>query len=90
MTVAALREFPVSVEQAALRGELAPNGHVNNIWYFRYSENARVERYRQIGKYDQSANGATIVVASRGCCFKATIPAKLRRTPDRLNKGNEA
>ena len=50
MTVAALRELPVSVEQAVLGGELAPNGHVNNIWYFRYSENARVERYRQIGK----------------------------------------
>ena len=90
MTVAALREFPVSVEQAALEGELAPKGLVNNIWYFRYSENTRVESHGQIGKYDQSANGVTIVVASRGCCFKATIPAKLRRTPDRLNKGNEA
>ena len=90
MTVAAFREFPVSVEQAVVGVELAPNGHVNNIWYSRYSENARVERYRQIGKYDQSANGATIVVASRGCCFKATIPAKLRRTPERLNKGAEA
>ena len=90
MTVAALREFPVSVEQAALEGELAPKGLVNNIWYFRYSENTRVESHGQIGKYDQSANGETIVVASRGCCFKATIPAKLRQTPDRLNKGNEA
>ena len=90
MTVAALHEFPGSIEQAVVGGELAPNGHVNNIWYLRYSENARVERYRQIGKYDQSANGETIVVASRGCCFKATIPAKLRRTRDRLNKGNEA
>ena len=90
MTVAALREFPVSVEQAALEGELAPKGLVNNIWYFRYSENTRVESHGQIGKYDQSANGETIVVASRGCCFKATIPAKLRRTPERLNKGAEA
>ena len=62
MTVAALREFPVSVEQAALMGELAPNGHVNNIWYFRYSENARVERYRQIGK---SANRQVRSISER-------------------------
>lgn len=69
-----LNAYPVCVEQAVVWGELDPNGHVNNIWYFRYMENARVELYRRIGKYDEeSTQGLTIVVASTSCRFKAAL-----------------
>ena len=74
MNPGVLDEFPVTVEQPVVWGELDPNGHVNNIWYFRYIENARVELYRRIGKYDQeTAGGVTIVVASTSCRFKAAL-----------------
>lgn len=74
MSSKALRDYPVRVEQPVAWGELDPNGHVNNIWYFRYVENARVELYRRIGKYDdESAQGVTIVVAATSCRFRAAL-----------------
>ena len=74
MVRAMLSDFPVTVEQPVVWGEVDANGHVNNIWYFRYVENARVELYRRIGKYDESvAGGVTIVVASTSCRFKAPL-----------------
>lgn len=74
MSSEALHAYPVRVEQPVVWGELDPNGHVNNIWYFRYVENARVELYRRIGKYDdESAQGVTIVVASTSCRFRAAL-----------------
>lgn len=69
-----LSEYPVTVEQPVVWGELDPNGHVNNIWYFRYIENARVALYQRIGKYDfEAAHGITIVVGSTSCRFKAAL-----------------
>ena len=69
-----LKDYPLTVEQPVVWGELDANGHVNNIWYFRYVENARVELYRRIGKYDhEAAAGVTIVVASTCCRFKAAL-----------------
>ncbi|MDR0577025.1 MAG: thioesterase family protein [Candidatus Accumulibacter sp.] len=70
----ALSGYPITVEQAVAWGELDPNGHVNNIWYFRYIENARVALYQRIGKYDpEAAGGVTIVVGSIGCRFKSAL-----------------
>lgn len=69
-----LLDYPISVEQPVVWGELDPNGHVNNIWYFRYIENARVALYERIGKYDhESTKGITIVVGSTSCRFKAPL-----------------
>ncbi len=69
-----LEDYPISVEQPVVWGELDPNGHVNNIWYFRYIENARVALYQRIGKYDRdSADHTTIVVGSTSCRFKASL-----------------
>ena len=66
--------YPISVEQPVVWGELDPNGHVNNIWYFRYIENARVALYQRIGKYDrESTDGMTIVVGSTSCRFRASL-----------------
>lgn len=70
----ALTEYPIQVEQPVVWGELDPNGHVNNIWYFRYIENARVSLYQQIGKYEEKlSNSITIVVGSTSCKFKTAL-----------------
>ncbi len=70
----ALSDYPITVEQLVAWGELDPNGHVNNIWYFRYIENARVTLYRQIGKFDQDPeNDVTLIIGSTSCRFKQAL-----------------
>jgi acyl-CoA thioester hydrolase len=43
-----LAEFPVVIEQAVLWGEMDAYRHVNNVVYFRYFENARIEYFRRL------------------------------------------
>src|ERR1051326_957279 len=45
---AALETFPVIVEQAVVWGEMDSYRHVNNVVYFRYFENARLEYFRRL------------------------------------------
>jgi len=42
------REFPVVVEQAVAWGDMDAMRHVNNVVYFRYFENARLEYFLRI------------------------------------------
>jgi acyl-CoA thioester hydrolase len=44
-----LAGFPVVVEQAVVWGEMDSYRHVNNVVYFRYFENARLEYFRRLG-----------------------------------------
>jgi acyl-CoA thioester hydrolase len=44
-----LQGFPVVVEQAVVWGEMDAYRHVNNVVYFRYFENARLEYFRRLG-----------------------------------------
>jgi acyl-CoA thioester hydrolase len=69
-----LTDYPIQFEQPVVWGELDPNGHVNNVYYFRYIENARVSMYQRIAKYDyESAHDVTILVASTSCRFRAAL-----------------
>ncbi len=43
-----LTGFPVVVEQAVVWGEMDSYRHVNNVVYFRYFENARLEYFRRL------------------------------------------
>lgn len=43
-----LAGFPVVVEQAVAWGEMDSYCHVNNVVYFRYFENARLEYFRRL------------------------------------------
>lgn len=52
MKPAALAAFPVVVDQAVAWGEMDYYRHVNNVVYFRYFENARLEYFRQLA-WDQ-------------------------------------
>src|SRR5947209_3866457 len=44
-----LTGYPVVVEQAVVWGEMDAYRHVNNVVYFRYFENARLEYFRRLG-----------------------------------------
>jgi acyl-CoA thioester hydrolase len=44
-----LAKFPVIVHQPVVWGDMDSYRHVNNVVYFRYFENARLEYVRQIG-----------------------------------------
>ena len=43
-----LAGFPVIVEQNVIWGEMDAYQHVNNVVYFRYFENARLEYIRRL------------------------------------------
>jgi acyl-CoA thioester hydrolase len=44
-----LKDFPIILEQVVDWGDMDALGHVNNIVYFRYFENVRVEYLERIG-----------------------------------------
>lgn len=43
-----LADFPVVIEQAVVWGEMDAYRHVNNVVYFRYLENSRLEYFRRL------------------------------------------
>src|SRR5256885_557267 len=50
-----LAQFKVVIDQPVAWGDMDSFGHVNNVVYFRYFENARVEYFRRIGWWDSMA-----------------------------------
>src|SRR5271168_3527645 len=48
MSDALLAGYPVVVQQAVAWGEMDAYQHVNNVVYFRYFENARLEYFRRL------------------------------------------
>jgi acyl-CoA thioester hydrolase len=52
-----LAGFPVVVELPIYWGEMDSLGHVNNIYYFRYFEQSRLEYIRRLGWEGFSVNG---------------------------------
>ena len=71
------------IEQVVTWGHRDANGHVSNVVYFRYMENARVEFYRRIGKYEfEARTGITLVVKSTSCRYIASLAC-----PDRIAIG---
>ena len=75
-----LEGFPVVVEVPVAWGEMDAFGHVNNVVYFRYFENARIEYLRRIGFAD--AQGVGPILASTGCRFRRPLTY-----PDTLHVG---
>ena len=78
-----LEHYPLIIEQVITWGDMDAHGHVNNVVYFRYMENARVEFYRRIGKYEfEERTGITLVVKSTSCRYIASLSC-----PDRISIG---
>ncbi len=78
-----VEHYPLIIEQVVTWGDMDAHGHVNNVIYFRYMENARVEYYRRIGKYEfEERTGITLVVKSTSCRYIAPLSC-----PDRISIG---
>ncbi len=52
MVEAPLAEFPVVIQLPVLWGEMDAYRHVNNVVYFRYFENARLEYFRRLDWFE--------------------------------------
>jgi acyl-CoA thioester hydrolase len=80
---APLAAYPVVIELPVLWGEMDAFGHVNNVVYFRYLENARIEYLRRIDWVGQPALGGIGPILQ-------TISARFRRPltyPDTIQVG---
>jgi acyl-CoA thioester hydrolase len=64
----------VHVERIAIRwGDMDAMGHVNNIVYFRYMEQARISWFESLVGREAAWKSATIVIANASCNFKRAI-----------------
>jgi acyl-CoA thioester hydrolase len=83
MTHPQLVGFPVVIELDVAWGEMDSFAHVNNIVYFRYFENARVDYLTRVGWFDLMRDtGLGPIVASTQCRFRRPVSY-----PDRLAVG---
>jgi acyl-CoA thioester hydrolase len=66
--------FPVVVEQAVVWGEMDSYRHVNNVVYFRYFENARLEYFRRLDwlAYEEET-GVGPILASTSARFRKPL-----------------
>jgi acyl-CoA thioester hydrolase len=73
MTESPLSGFPVVVEQAVVWGEMDSYCHVNNVVYFRYFENARLEYFRRLDwpAYEEQTGVGPILAATSARFRKA-------------------
>ncbi len=66
--------FPVVVEQAVVWGEMDAYAHVNNVVYFRYFENARLEYFRRVGWDEiEEATGVGPILAATRARFRRPL-----------------
>lgn len=90
-----LQNYPITINQAVIWGEMDAFQHVNNTVYFRYFETARMEYFEKTGvmrHMDETNVGP--ILAETQCKFRAPISfpdsiiigAKLKEIP---NKGDK-
>ena len=69
-----LAGFPVVVEQAVAWGDMDAYQHVNNVVYFRYFENARLEYFRRLDWFAyEKETGVSPILASTQCRFRRAL-----------------
>ena len=74
MADAALAGFPVIVQLAVAWGEMDSYRHVNNIVYFRYFENARLEYFRRLDWFVyERETGVGPILASTQARFRKAL-----------------
>jgi acyl-CoA thioester hydrolase len=68
------RAFPVIVTQAIVWGEMDSYQHVNNVVYFRYFENGRLEYFRRLGWFDfEKATGIGPILQATQARFRRAL-----------------
>jgi acyl-CoA thioester hydrolase len=71
---AELARFPVIVRQAIVWGDMDSYRHVNNVVYFRFFENARLEYFRQLGWFEfEKETGIGPILASTQARFRRPL-----------------
>jgi acyl-CoA thioester hydrolase len=74
MTHDLLVGYPVVVEQAVAWGEMDSYRHVNNVVYFRYFENARLEYFRRLDWTAlEKQTGVGPILASTNAKFRKAL-----------------
>ena len=74
MTHELLVGYPVVVEQAVAWGEMDSYRHVNNVVYFRYFENARLEYFRRLDWTTlEKETGVGPILASTNAKFRKAL-----------------
>ncbi len=76
-----LAGFPVIVEQRVVWGEMDAYQHVNNVVYFRYFENARLEYFRRLDWFEfEDRTGIGPILAATTARFRRplTYPDTIR------------
>ena len=68
------RTYPVIVTQAVIWGDMDSYKHVNNVVYFRYFENVRLEFVRRAGWFEiERATGIGPILASTQARFRRAL-----------------
>jgi len=71
---ALLAGFPVIVDQAVVWGDMDSYEHVNNVVYFRYFENARLEYFRRLGWFEfEEQTGIGPILAATQARFRRPL-----------------
>ena len=69
-----LAAFPIVIEVPVAWGEMDAFGHVNNIVYFRYIENARIEYMRRVAWFEhQAETGFGAILGAVSCRFRKPL-----------------
>src|SRR5262249_40795337 len=69
-----LAGYPVVVEQAVVWGDMDSYRHVNNVVYFRYFENARLEYFRRLGWFEsEGQTGIGPILAATSARFRRPL-----------------
>ncbi|HEX3149339.1 MAG TPA: thioesterase family protein [Gemmataceae bacterium] len=78
-----LSDFKVVIDQPVAWGDMDSFRHVNNVVYFRYFENARVEYFQRIGWWDYlQATSIGPIVSATQARFRRPV-----KYPDTLRAG---
>jgi len=78
-----LADFHVVIDQPVAWADMDSFRHVNNVVYFRYFENARIEYFSRIGWWDyMTETGIGPIVASTQARFRRPV-----KYPDTLRAG---
>jgi acyl-CoA thioester hydrolase len=69
-----LAGYPVIVEQVVVWGEMDSYRHVNNVVYFRYFENGRLEYFRRLGWSEiERQTGVGPILAATSARFRRAL-----------------
>ena len=83
MTQELLEGFPVVIHQAVVWGDMDSYQHVNNVVYFRYFENARLEYFRLMGWFEyEDRTGIGPILSATQARFRKALTY-----PDQISVG---